>query len=257
MLGSDIVPVKPGKLSSIRDDRGGTVMETKKLGGQTAALSAPPSFAGWANVAGKKEGAGPLSATFDHIASDDSFGQPSWEKAESAMQRQALSLALDRAGYSVSQLDWLFAGDLLNQCIGSSYAARELGVSYFGLYGACSTMGEGLILAAMALDGGFGEAAGVTVSSHFCSAERQYRTPLEYGGQRAPTAQWTVTAAGAAVLARTGGGPYITHITAGKIADKGIRDANNMGAAMAPADVRLDLYHQTIGMAALHGTYSL
>ena len=232
-------------------------MTNKKLGRQTAALSSPLALLSWGNVAGKKEGEGPLGNTFDYLDGDDTFGESTWEKAESAMQRQALSLALNRGGLAVSQLDWLFAGDLLNQCIGSSYAARELGVSYFGLYGACSTMGEGLILAAMALDGGFGEAAGVMVSSHFCSAERQYRTPLEYGGQRAPTAQWTVTAAGAAVLARTGGGPYITHITAGKIADKGIRDANNMGAAMAPADVRLDLYHQTIGMAALHGTYSL
>ncbi len=108
-------------------------------------------------------------------------------------------------------------------------------IPFFGLYGACSTMGEGLALAAMTLDGGFGEWAGVCASSHFCSAERQYRTPLEYGGQRTPTAQWTVTGAGAAILAREGPGPYITHVTPGKIVDKGIKDANNMGAAMAPA----------------------
>lgn len=151
------------------------------------------------------------------------------------MQKQALGLALNKAGQAASALDWLFAGDLLNQCIGSSFAARGQDVPFFGLYGACSTMGEGLALASMTLDGGFGEWAAVTASSHFCSAERQYRTPLEYGGQRTPTAQWTATAAGAAVLAREGPGPYITHVTVGKIVDKGVTDTNNMGAAMAPA----------------------
>ena len=210
-------------------------MTTKKLGSQTAALANPPSFAGHANVVGKKEGEGPLADSFDYIAEDDTFGEATWEKSESAMQKQALTLALDKAGQAATNLDWLFAGDLLNQCIGSSYAARGQSIPFFGLYGACSTMGEGLVLASMTLDGGFGEFAGVVVSSHFCSAERQYRTPLEYGGQRTPTAQWTVTAAGAAILAREGPGPYITHVTAGRIVDKGIKDANNMGAAMAPA----------------------
>lgn len=151
------------------------------------------------------------------------------------MQKQALELALNKAGQAASTLDWLFAGDLLNQCISSSFAARGQDVPFFGLYGACSTMGEGLALASMTLDGGFGEWAGVVVSSHFCTAERQYRTPLEYGGQRTPTSQWTATASGAAILAREGPGPYITHITAGKIVDKGVTDTNNMGAAMAPA----------------------
>ena len=207
----------------------------KKIGTQTAAFSNPPSFAGWANVVGKKEGEGPLASTFDYVDKDDTFGESTWEKSESAMQKQALSLALDKAGQPASRLDWLFAGDLLNQCIGSSYAARGQSAPFFGLYGACSTMGEGLVLASMALDGGFGEWAGVAVSSHFCSAERQYRTPLEYGGQRTPTAQWTVTGSGAAVLAREGPGPCITHATVGKIVDKGVIDTNNMGAAMAPA----------------------
>lgn len=151
------------------------------------------------------------------------------------MQKQALGLALNKAGQAAANLDWLFAGDLLNQCISSSFAARGQTTPFFGLYGACSTMGEGLALAAMTLDGGFGEWAAVTASSHFCSAERQYRTPLEYGGQRTPTAQWTATAAGAAILAREGPGPYVTHVTVGRIVDKGITDTNNMGAAMAPA----------------------
>lgn len=210
-------------------------MSTKKLGRQTAALSHPPSFLSFANVVGHKEGAGPLADTFDYIDADDTFGQPSWEKSESTMQKQALSLALDKQGLSPSSLDWLFAGDLLNQCVSSSFAAREQDIPFFGLYGACSTMGEGLALAAMTLDGGFGTCAGVVVSSHFCSAERQYRSPLEYGSQRTPTAQRTVTGAGAVILSSQGSGPYITHVTPGKIVDKGITDTNNMGAAMAPA----------------------
>ena len=210
-------------------------MPTKKLGQQTVALSAPPAIIGHANVVGKKEGDGPLAASFNHIEQDDTFGEKSWEKAETAMQKMAFSMALDKAGQSASNLDYLFAGDLLNQCIGSSFAVRGQTVPFFGIYGACSTMGEGLALAAMMLDGGFGEFAAAVTSSHFCTAERQYRTPLEYGGQRTPTAQWTVTGAGAVVLAKDGPGPHVTHVTAGKVVDKGIKDANNMGAAMAPA----------------------
>lgn len=210
-------------------------MISKKCGSQTVSLTDPPSIVGFANVVGKKEGQGPLSNYFDYIAPDDTFGESTWEKSEKSMQKQALSLALNKAGLAASEVDWLFAGDLLNQCIGSSFAARDQEIPFFGLYGACSTMGEGLALASMVMDGQFGRRAAVCVSSHFCSAERQYRTPLEYGGQRTPTAQWTVTGAGAAVLAREGNGPYITHVTAGKIVDKGVKDTNNMGAAMAPA----------------------
>jgi len=210
-------------------------MTTKKLGKQTVALASPPSIAGFANVVGKKEGEGPLASSFDFISDDDTYGEASWEKAESAMQKQALAAALDKAKQPASKLDFIFAGDLLNQCIGTSFAVRGQDISFFGLYGACSTMAESLALAAMTLDGGFGEWTAAVTSSHFCSAERQYRTPLEYGSQRTPTAQWTATAAGAVVLAREGEGPYITHLTVGKIVDKGICDANNMGAAMAPS----------------------
>ncbi len=210
-------------------------MTTKKLGERTLRLATPPSIAGHANVVGKKEGDGPLAGSFDHIEQDDSFGEKSWEKAESAMQRMALSNALDKAKQSASKLDLLFGGDLLNQCIGTCFAVRGMDVPFYGIYGACSNMAEGLSLAALMLDGGFGEWTATATSSHFCSAERQYRTPLEYGGQRTPTAQWTVTGAGAIVLAREGDGPYVTHVTTGKIVDKGIKDANNMGAAMAPA----------------------
>ena len=210
-------------------------MTTKKLGRQTVALAHPPSVAGHANVVGKKEGEGPLADSFDQINQDDSFGEKTWEKAETAMQKLALSSALDKAGLSASALDYILAGDLLNQCIGSGFAVRGQDVPFFGLYGACSTMAESLSLAALLVDGGFAAHAAAMTSSHFCSAERQYRTPLEYGGQRTPTAQWTVTGAGAAILAREGPGPYVTHCTLGKITDKGITDTNNMGAAMAPA----------------------
>ena len=210
-------------------------MGTKKAGRRSVIFSSPPVLVSYGNCVGKKEGEGPLASCFDYIDGDDFFGQSTWEKAEQAMQKQALTAALDKGGLSVSGLDFLYAGDLLNQCISSGYAARGQDVPFFGLYGACSTMGEGLILASMALDGGFGSYAAVAASSHFCSAERQYRTPLEYGGQRTPTAQWTVTGAGAAILAAAGEGPRITHATVGKVVDKGIKDANNMGAAMAPA----------------------
>ena len=210
-------------------------MTAKRKGRQTVALAAPPSIAGYASVVGKKEGDGPLAGSFDHIEQDDTFGEKSWEKAESAMQKLALAAALDKAGQSARNMDFIFAGDLLNQCIGTGFAVRGQDIPFYGLYGACSTMAESLSLAALMLDGGFGEWAAAMTSSHFCSAERQYRTPLEYGSQRTPTAQWTVTGSGCVILAREGPGPYITHVTTGKIVDKGIKDANNMGAAMAPA----------------------
>ena len=210
-------------------------MSKKKLGQQTVALSHPPSFLTCANVVGQLEGQGPLGKTFDLIDSDDTFGESTWEKSESAMQKKALTLALDKLGQGASTLDWLFAGDLLNQCIGSSFGLRELGIPFFGLYGACSTMGEALALASLLIDGGFAETVAAQASSHFCTAERQYRMPVPYGSQRSPTAQWTATAAGCTLLSAQGPGPYITHVTCGRIVDQGITDPNNMGAAMAPA----------------------
>ena len=211
-------------------------MSTKKIGRQTAALAAPPSILCAANVVGRMEGEGPLAACFDDIDQDDTFGEKSWEKAESAMQKLALSTALDKAGLSASRLDYILAGDLLNQCIGSGFAVRGQDVPFFGLYGACSTMAESLSLASMLLDGGYGTKIAAMTSSHFCSAERQYRTPLEYGCQRPPTAQWTATAAGAVVLSSQGEkGPVVSAVTIGKVMDKGIKDPANMGAAMAPA----------------------
>lgn len=210
-------------------------MSSKHLGKQTVALQSPPAILAAGSVVGKKEGEGPLGAGFDYVSEDSYFGEKTWEKAESNMLKRCFSIACDKAGMPPSSLQYIFGGDLLNQCTASAFAMRDSGVPYFGLYGACSTMAESMSLAAMAIDGGYCDGAAALSCSHFCSAERQYRFPLEYGGQRTPTAQWTVTGAGAVILARSGQGPFITHVTTGRIVDAGITDANNMGAAMAPA----------------------
>ncbi len=220
-------------------------MSLKHVGRQTVVLTDPPSVIGHACVVGKKEGEGPLRDSFDYINEDTTFGEKTWEKAESAMQKLALSMALDKADLAPSSVELLFAGDLLNQCIGSAYGMRDMAIPYFGIYGACSTMAEGLALAAMTIDGGFADCTAAVTSSHFCSAERQFRFPLEYGGQRTPTAQWTVTGSGAVILSSGGEGPYITAVTCGRIVDPGIKDANNMGAAMAPAAFDTLLAHFT------------
>ena len=205
------------------------------MGAQTVHFSNPPSIVGYANVVGKQEGDGPLKDTFDIVNRDSLFGEKTWEKAESQMQKLAIQKALEKCALKPSDLSYIFAGDLLNQCIGTSFALRELEIPFYGLYGACSTMAESLSLASMTIDSGYARYSAAMTSSHFCTAERQYRTPLEYGGQRTPTAQWTATASGAVILGSEGNGPYITHITTGKIVDWGITDANNMGGAMAPA----------------------
>lgn len=210
-------------------------MTTKRLGAQTVMLPNTPNIAGAACVAGKKESEGPLGKKFDMVYIDTTLGEKTWEKAESLMQKEAMRLAAENAKLSMNEINYIYAGDLLNQCIGTTFGIIDHARPFFGLYGACSTMSESLSLAAMAVDGGFADYAAALTSSHFCSAERQYRLPLEYGGQRTPTAQWTVTGSGAIVLSTDGEGPYITHITTGIIVDAGIKDAANMGAAMAPA----------------------
>lgn len=210
-------------------------MNTKHLGRQSVALADPPSVLSFANIGGKLESQGPLAGYFDELEQDSFFGEKTWEKAESAMQKKVLQRALDRAELKPGDLDFILAGDLLNQCIGSSFGLREFGIPFYGLYGACSTMGESLSLAALLIDGGFARKAAAMTSSHFCTAERQYRMPVPYGNQRTPTAQWTATAAGCTILGAEGPGPYVKSVTCGKIVDKGITDANNMGAAMAPA----------------------
>ena len=210
-------------------------METKRIGAQTLRFSRPPRVESFANIGAKLEGQGPLADYFDELSEDSFFGEKTWEKGEARMQKRVLSRALEKATRRPEELDLIFAGDLLNQCIGTSFALREFGVPLCGVYGACSTMGESLALAAMSIDGGFARRAAAMTSSHFCTAERQYRMPVPYGSQRTPTAQWTATGSGCCLLAREGEGPYITHVTTGKIVDKGVTDANNMGAAMAPA----------------------
>ncbi len=204
-----------------------------KLSRSTLQFHNPPSVLSFAAVAGPKEGQGPLAKCFDRVESDAYFGQKTWEKAESTLFKEAVVTALDKGGIKSNDVDVLISGDLLNQCTATGYAARDLTMPYLGLYGACSTMAESLFCASMLVSGGLNCAVAATCS-HFCSAEKQYRFPLEYGGQRPPTSQWTVTGAGAVVLGK-GGAPFITRVTCGKIIDPGITDANNMGAAMAPA----------------------
>ena len=197
----------------------------------------PIHILSWANVGGKLEAQGPLREYFDELEQDSFFGQRTWEQAESVMQSLVLQRALHKCGREPQELSAVFGGDLLNQCTAASFAVRNTGIPFCGIYGACSTMGEGLLLAASLLHGGFLQHAAVMTSSHFCAAERQYRSPVPYGSQRSPTAQWTATAAGCCILGRQANGPRISHALMGRIIDLGITDATNMGAAMAPAAV--------------------
>lgn len=206
-----------------------------RLNGSTVFTEHPVTVSAFSAIGGKKEGEGPYGDCFDYIDKDGFFGQKSFERAESAMQGLALQNALEKRGIEPSELPLLIGGDLLDQCVGTSFSAKDFGIPFLGIYGACSTMAEGLMIASLLVDGGgFDKAAAVT-SSHFCTAERQYRFPLEYGGQRTPTSQWTATAAGALIVEKGDKPPFIRAVTVGKIEDMGIKDANNMGAAMAPA----------------------
>lgn len=220
----------------------------ERIGTFTLSLSNEPTVLGHGAVAGKKESEGPLGQEFDAIFEDTRLGEKTWEKAESALQREALTRALDRAGLSPSQLQFLFAGDLLNQNIASTFGLREMGIPLLGQFGACSTMGQTLALAAIFVDSGAADLCGAVTSSHFCTAERQFRFPLEYGGQRTPTSQWTATASGAVVVGRAGKGVRIREVCIGRVQDLGVTDMNNMGAAMAPDDVKLRPYPKTEGM---------
>ena len=210
-------------------------MATQKRGRHSFVPSQPPVITAWASVAGKKESQGPLAHTFDITSQDALFGQKSWELAEKKMQQLALDTLMQKAGILPGELDLVFSGDLLNQCICSSFTLRNRDIPHLGLYGACSTMAQSLLLATMAISGGFADKAVAMTSSHFASSERQYRFPLGYGGQRTPTAQWTVTGSGAALVCSEGTGPTVQSCTIGTVKDMGSKDANNMGAAMAPA----------------------
>lgn len=194
-----------------------------------------PSLSASFSAVGGKEGEGPLGACFDKVCGNSLLGEKSWEQAESRLQQLAIDGALARAGLLPTDIDCVFGGDLLNQCVATAYAARETSIPFFGLYGACSTAAEGHILAAAAIDGGFARRALTVASSHFCAAEKQFRFPLEYGGLRTPTAQWTATAAGAFVFSEHCAPPYAELALGGRICDMGVKDISNMGAAMAPA----------------------
>ena len=206
-----------------------------KRGKQSFILPNKPVITHWASVAGKKESQGPLEKYFDYTSQDTYFAQKTWEQAEKRMQQLALELLAQKAGIPKENLPLVYSGDLLNQCIGSSFSLNHTGIPHLGLYGACSTMSESLLLAAMTVEGGFSDKVVAMTSSHFASSERQYRFPLGYGGQRTPTAQWTVTGSGAAMVCAEGTGPRIESCTIGTVTELGIKDASNMGAAMAPA----------------------
>ena len=209
----------------------------KRLGPQTVSLQNPVNIVDTASIVGKKEGEGPLASYFDYILEDEYWGEKSFEKTESKILYETINRVIQKSNKTTSNINYILAGDLLNQCISSAYAIRDTNIPFLGLYGACSTMVESLCVGSMLVDGGFANNVIAVTSSHFCTAERQFRFPLELGSQRPPTAQWTVTGSGAAVLSNEGNGPKITTITTGKIVDMGIKDANNMGAAMAGAAV--------------------
>lgn len=207
----------------------------KRIGKYTIQMENMPSIEGYAAVCGKKEAEGPLGNFFDKTFNDTTLGESSWEKAESKLQSKAVDLAIEKSNINLSEINFIFAGDLLNQCISSTFGLKSLNIPFLGQYGACSTMAQALALSAIMVDTGVANNCIAVTSSHFCSAERQFRFPLEYGGQRTPTAQWTVTGSGAIVVGKNGQNPKISSITIGRIVDLGIKDANNMGAAMAPA----------------------
>ena len=221
----------------------GVITTAEREGSQTIKLTSTVKIITSAAVGGEMESHGPLKACFDYLSSDSYFGQKTWEKAETDLIRRCYEICLKKAALPSGTPDCIFGGDLLNQCVSSAFAVKDSSVPYLGLYGACSTMAEGLALASLLVDGGGAGTACALTGSHFCSAERQYRFPLEYGGQRPPTAQWTVTGAGAVMVGTQGGGPAITYVTPGRIVDKGIKDAANMGAAMAPAALDTILAH--------------
>lgn len=209
----------------------------KRLGSQTVKIESKPRIISAASVVGPKEGQGPLKDYFDIVLNDDMNGEKSFEKAESSMLYTVITEVVKKANLTENDINYLFAGDLLNQLTSSSFAARDVKIPFYGLYGACSTMTESLGIASMVMDGGFADYVIAATSSHFSSAERQFRYPLEYGSQRKPDAQWTVTGAGAMLLGRQGNFPYITFVTTGKVKDFGITSPDSMGEAMAPAAI--------------------
>ena len=210
-------------------------MDLKRSGNQTVVFANPPVILSSYSVVGPKEGQGPLGKTFSKVWKDQLNGAKSWEVAESKMLQEAMQGAIDQAGIPKDQIDYMLAGDLLNQIISSNFAARQIAIPFIGLYGACSTMALSLAVGSMLIDGGFAKYVLVGVSSHHDTAERQFRAPTEQGTQRAMSAQWTVTGAGSVLLGRSGEGPRISSATIGRVLDYEEKNVNNMGSAMAPA----------------------
>ena len=206
-----------------------------KKGRSSFEFCPPPSVITYAAVGGKMENEGPMGKYFDKINIDPYLTTDTYEKGESQLQKEAIRLALKKINLDKNKVSFMFGGDLLNQCVGTTYGIREYEIPFLGIYGACSTMSEGVLLSALAVDAKAGELVLAVTSSHFCTAERQYRFPLVYGGQRTPTAQWTATASGALVVSNSDAPPYIRGAIIGNIIDLDVHDANNMGAAMAPA----------------------
>lgn len=208
-------------------------------GKQSIEFQNPPTIEAHASIAGKKEGEGPLRDEFDQIEEDDYFGADTWEAAESALQTRLLAKVMQKGGVKAKDIRYIFAGDLLGQDIATSFGVMEFQIPVFGIYGACSTVGEALSLGAMTVAAGYAQRVACLTSSHFASAERQFRYPLEYAGQRPVSATWTVTGGGAYLLSDQPGGIKITGVTTGCIYDYGVKDSMNMGAAMAPAAAAL------------------
>jgi stage V sporulation protein AD len=204
------------------------VIFLNKLGKQTIHFDSPPTITEVASIVGPKEAQGPLAKYFDKCLEDEFWGEKTWEKAESKIIKETVNTVIAKSGISHSDIDFCFAGDLLNQCISSSFGLREINIPFFGVFGACSTFVESMCLGSVFIEAGIAQNVLCATSSHFCSAEKQFRFPLELGNQRPPTSQWTVTGSGSAILSNNGNGPFITHITPGKIVDMGIKDANNM-----------------------------
>lgn len=216
-------------------------MNSQAIGKQTIKFDCPPAILSRASVVGEMEGQGPLSSYFDQIESDPTFGQESWEEGESEMVRRAVQTAISKSGLTKEDIRYIFGGDLLGQLIGTTFGLKDFDIPVFGLYGACSTCGESLSLAAMNVAAGYADNVIAVTSSHYGSAEKQFRFPLEYGNQRPLSASWTVTGSGAFIVSSTNKEqpmqqyPVITAVTTGKIVDYGVRDSMNMGACMAPA----------------------
>lgn len=207
----------------------------KKTGKQSYILENPVSIISTASIVGPKEKDGPLHQYFDLCLEDEFWGEKSWEKAESKIIKETTSMVIAKSNLNSNDIDLCLAGDLLNQCIASSFGIRDSNIPFLGLFGACSTFVESLIVGSTFIDGNFATNTLCATSSHFCSAEKQFRFPLELGTQRPQSSQWTVTGSGAAILSKNGTGPFITSFTPGNIVDMGIKDVNNMGAAMAGA----------------------